>query len=185
MPTHVVIRLHRPRPIPQNDRALPESELEQEEVPRVGDPAFMIGHQPEMLGDEPLIVQVVLLCDVILPWNRGPLLPAPRIGRRLRGHGQQLGAAAHREAPVCDFGRQAGHSAARHRGPFRRRGGRPDGRLLAEERTGQRHRRRAGRHGGSGKITPAQSLTPAHALLLRAFGHWERAPWPHQHRKFD
>ena len=92
MPADVVVRLHRTRSVAEHDHALAAAVLEHEVVAGIRDAAFVIGHQPQMVADEPLVGEIVFLVDVILRRNGVPLAPPARIGhgRRLRSAGRVL-----------------------------------------------------------------------------------------------
>ena len=167
MPAHVVKRLHRPGLVAEDDDAVAAAVFEHEVVARSGDPILVIGHQPEMVGDEPLVVQVVLFLEVVLRRNRGAFPPPAWMHRGLIGERrlvQHHVAAGRVHATVADFRRQRDTSAAGHRRAFG--GGRAlrRERLLrrgrTEERRGQRDRRRRGTRGNRrpGKVTTAYFL---------------------------
>ena len=50
--------------VSQDDRAVTAAELEDEVVPGLGNAAHMVDHQPEILADDTLVVQIVLLVGV-------------------------------------------------------------------------------------------------------------------------
>jgi hypothetical protein len=76
----------------------------------------MIDHEPEMLGEKPFIVQVVLLVDVVLDRDRRPFFPPARIGRwSLPGRRHHI--FEHRAAPVAELVHPAIRDFRRHGDP--------------------------------------------------------------------
>ncbi len=168
MPADVVKRLHCPGLVAEDDDAVAAAVFEHEVVARLGDPVLVIGHQPEMVGDEPLVVQVVLFLEVVLRRNRGAFPPSARVHRGLTGVRrlvQHHVAPGRVDAAVADFRRRRDTAPSGHRRAFGRRGTlRREPRFRRgrrEERRRQCDRRRGARaNRRPGKIATADF--PAH-----------------------
>jgi len=76
----VVKRLHGARLVADDDDAVAAAVLEDEIVPGLGNPVFVVGHQPEVLRDEPFVVDEMFLVHVIRGRYRRAFAPATGIG---------------------------------------------------------------------------------------------------------
>ena len=147
----VVERLDLACLVAQDDDALTATELGQEEVAGLRDAADVVVHEPEVVGEEALVVRVDLVVGVVLDGNRRALFPAGGIlRRRLAGRSERVlkhqvaAVAPVVHAPVADFGRHGdlppfGHG---HAGRFGHSGDRRNHRCccrsLAKENSRQR-----------------------------------------------
>ena len=195
MAADVVVRLHRARLIADDDDAVAMAVLEDEVVAGLRNPVFVIGHQPELLGDEPFVVDKVLLIDVVGGGNRGAFAPPAGIGLRgLAGRRerrlQRDVAAIGTQAAVGHLGRHGEASTPRHRGAFGRCRSRPLQRFFAAEHHGrERHRGCSRGHRRACEVTAAdlfglaQLVPPGCWLLVASWVVIRLSPWSVNHRR--
>ncbi len=187
MTADVVERFHRAGLIAKENHAVAAAELEHEVVARLGNAAFVVDEQPDVVGEEPLIGQIALLVEVILRWQGGSHPPSVddlrgtlRRGRLSVGQRDAVASVGDRVAAVGEAGwRQRDPETPRRFRALRRGGRLALERRFADDRAGKDHRRGTGRHRRPGKITTADFLAHDCVSCTTSFMyHWTNLEGP-------